>query len=180
MVFLSERLGLHLPAHLHHLLCRPAVLCRMPSWQPTCRFCRKPRLHKHLYLDDLLLEWIYQPVQRHLRTSIWNPDHELRKLRSLHLLCLCISKVCESCRPEVHHFVPIRKLHHRHVGRICLRADLRCRELSILQLSECERLHVPELLHHILNRPTVLRHLPGKRSTCGLCRKPCMHQFMHE
>ena len=60
VVLIFEWNSFHLPAHLYHLLCRPAVLHCLPSRQPARRLCRKPCLHHILRSQHLCAEWFYQ------------------------------------------------------------------------------------------------------------------------
>ena len=93
VVFVSKWHCLHLPAHLRNFLRRPAVLHRLPCRKPAGGLCRKPRLHYFLCRQHLCLEWLNQPVQRNLRATIRNPDHELGELWSIYLLGLCCSQL---------------------------------------------------------------------------------------
>ena len=104
-------------------------------------------MHRQLHGKHLRSEWVDKPVQRLLRASVWNPDHESGLSGRLPVLGVLFSKL----RPEVQLLLRDElQLCKLHFGQLdtCdhLRAAWERHVLSVLQGSEWNCLHLPLLL----------------------------------
>ena len=103
-----ERDSLHLSLHLRKRHLWDHLLPRLCS---SRGLCRKPGLHRDLLAYYLPIEWNSKPVQRHLCSSIWNPDHFHRLSSNLHLLGLLLSKLHSEVQLLLRHELPVCEFH---------------------------------------------------------------------